>query len=401
MRRPVHSWVAAAALAALLGGAAAAEGQSASAGAPRPGEAATDPIRCWWRTDRTAVRVGERFSLVLTCGVIETPAVTVVAAVNDLEPGAIQITPFEAVSGVRREDVVAPPWRYFQFEYSVRLLSDGFFGQDLNVPALTITYNIRSPGGSSEGRDLGYVLPALPMRVLSLVPRSENDIRDASGQTLARAESRRFRSAGALVAAGILFAFALVVAGVAVVRAVGRYRGRDRSAARPVPVPSQLRGCQSALSRVRSEAQRDGWTPELARRALAAVRVAGALALGRPVAQEFVGPDAAEREGQIAVRSGWPRRRRAMLSAPTTPAGIAAGGNHGARAGARTRAALEDLADALRVLTAAGYGRSDHADPAALEAALDGGARAIRHLHRRSRWPVRTLAAVARSFTGF
>jgi hypothetical protein len=31
--------------------------------------------------------------------------------------------------------MVAPPWRYVQFDYSVRLLSDGgFFGQDVMIP---------------------------------------------------------------------------------------------------------------------------------------------------------------------------------------------------------------------------------------------------------------------------
>ncbi len=43
---------------------------------------------------------------------------TVVAAANQLEPGAIQLTPFEVVSGARRDDIVAPPWRYLQFEYA-------------------------------------------------------------------------------------------------------------------------------------------------------------------------------------------------------------------------------------------------------------------------------------------
>src|SRR5688500_6799605 len=94
---------------------------------PRPGEVASDPIRCWWKTDRTTVRVGEQFQLVLTCGVIEVGSTTVVPALNQLEPGALALTPFEVVSGVRREDIVAPPWRYVQFEYSARLLADGFF----------------------------------------------------------------------------------------------------------------------------------------------------------------------------------------------------------------------------------------------------------------------------------
>src|SRR5687767_7074565 len=98
--------------------------------APRPGEVESDPIRCWWKTDRTSIRVGESFALTLTCGVIETGPIAVVPALTQLEGGAIQLTPFEVVSATRRADVVVPPWRYAQFEYTVRLLNDGFFGQD-------------------------------------------------------------------------------------------------------------------------------------------------------------------------------------------------------------------------------------------------------------------------------
>src|SRR5688500_15824116 len=160
--------------------------------AARPGEVETDPIRCWWKADQTAVRVGERFTVVLTCGVIETGAVTIVPAVNQLEAGAIQLTPFDVVSGVRRDDIVAPPWRYLQFEYVVRLMNDGFFGQDVNLPPLTVTYNLQAPGGGTQGRDQNYILPALPMRVLSVVPRAASDIRDASDETFEAIESRRF-----------------------------------------------------------------------------------------------------------------------------------------------------------------------------------------------------------------
>src|SRR5687767_1166395 len=160
----------------------------------RPGQATADPIQCWWKTDRTAVRVGERFKLVLTCSVIETPATTIVPAVNQLEAGAIILTPFEAVSGVRREDVFVPPRRYLQYEYTMRLLSEGFFGQDITIPSLTVTYNIQGPGGDTQGRDQSYLLPPIPMRVLSLVPRMAADIRDASGQTFETIESRRFQA---------------------------------------------------------------------------------------------------------------------------------------------------------------------------------------------------------------
>src|SRR5262245_45606988 len=126
--------------------------------APKAGEVSSDPIRCWWKADRTAVRVGERFGLVLTCSVIETGPITVVPVLNQLEPGALSLTPFEVVNGRKRDDVLSPPWRYVQFEYELRLLSDGFFGQDVNIPALTVTYNLSSAGTGQQGRDQQYNL---------------------------------------------------------------------------------------------------------------------------------------------------------------------------------------------------------------------------------------------------
>ena len=378
--------------------------------APNPGDqapgptaegagAVSDPIRCWWKTDATAVGVGERFTIVLTCSVIETNGVTVVPAVNQLQPGALSIAPFEVVGGRRLDDVVVVPWRYVQFEYDVRLLSEGFFGQDVTIPALTVTYNVQAPGGGAQGRDLGYALPPLPMRILSLVPRTAPDIRDASDDTFAVSASHRFRSSAALVAAGICFAFAAVFAVLAVLYAARRFR-RKEAAARALPAQSMLRGCLRALADVRAEA-RGGWTPTLIRRALAALRVAAAVAVGRQVSQDFVGNEAAEREGQLAVRTGLLRRRRAVLSAPVTPRVIAEELGKGRPPGARTRLALERLGTGLHVFSAARYGRNGHVDAAALDSALDEGASAVRRLHLSTLWPVRAVESIARSFSGF
>jgi hypothetical protein len=361
-------------------------------------QVASDPIKCWWKTDATAVGVGERFRLLLTCGVIETTTITVVPAVMQLQPGAVSIAPFEVIGGRRLEDVVAAPWRYLQFEYDVRLLSEGFFGQDVTIPAMTVTYNVQAPGGGAQGRDLGYVLPPLPMRILSLVPRSANDIRDASGDTFAASASHRFRASAALVAAGISFAFAGVFAALAVVRVARRFR-RKETVVRKLPARSMLRACLGALSDVRAEA-RGGWTPGLVRRALAALRIAAAVAVGRQVSQDFVGEDTAERDGQLAIRTGLVRRKRAVLSAPTTARAIAAklGSNH---SGTRAGATLKQLGDALQVFSAARYGRDGQADSAVLDTALNEGSRAVRRLRVTTLWPVRTVQSIARSFTGF
>jgi len=365
----------------------------------REGEVESDPIRCWWKADRTAVRVGERFGLVLTCAVIEAGPITVVPVLNQLEPGALSLTPFEVVSGTRGDDVVAPPWRYVQFDYAVRLLSDGFFGQDVMIPALTVTYNLQTAGGT-QGRDQTYVLPALPMRILSLVPRSATDIRDASGQTFASIASRRFRSSLAQVLAWVSFAFAAVLALLLVVRVARTYRARGREAVRTLPLPAVLSGCLDTLTEVGADAARAGWSSDLARRAVAALRIAGAIALDRAVAQDVAGPDAVAREGQITVRKGWIRPTRVMVSAAITSKAIAGHLGDGRRVPPGRRARLETISEAMSVLSEASYGRNGTPDASSLDAAIESGKNVVRGLRTSHRWPMRTADAVRQSFTG-
>src|SRR3954462_11657869 len=72
---------------------------------PKP-ELAVAPIECWWKTDRSAVRVGERFSLTLTCAVLDTDKVKVVVDESSLAPSALHLVPFEIVSGQRFRDIL-------------------------------------------------------------------------------------------------------------------------------------------------------------------------------------------------------------------------------------------------------------------------------------------------------
>src|SRR5438093_13628956 len=78
----------------------------------RPG-GESDPIDCWWRTDRSAVHVGEHFTLTLTCGVMDTSEARVAADRDRLDPAALDLTPFEIIGGTRHDDIEAPPRRYF------------------------------------------------------------------------------------------------------------------------------------------------------------------------------------------------------------------------------------------------------------------------------------------------
>jgi hypothetical protein len=85
-----------------------------AATAATPGEAVTlEPIECWSRTSTGAVRVGELFTLVMTCSVVETASTTVVPDQSRLDPGVLQIPPFEVVSGTQASDLRTATRRFF------------------------------------------------------------------------------------------------------------------------------------------------------------------------------------------------------------------------------------------------------------------------------------------------
>ena len=72
---------------------------------------------------------------------------------------------------VRRERMEAPPRRYFRYSYTLRLFGDEHFGRDVDIPSIPITYNIQTSGVTgTRGRDQLYLLPALPVRMMSVVP---------------------------------------------------------------------------------------------------------------------------------------------------------------------------------------------------------------------------------------
>jgi hypothetical protein len=155
-----------------------------------------------------------------------------------------------------------------------------------------------------------------------------------------------------------------------------------------------LRGCLTAVDRLRSDVAIEGWTPELGQRALVLLRISGAIALGRPIAQTVVDEDAPEREGQLALRKGRLRPKRTMVSASTTAAAVEAELATGRGPAPRTAAVLEGIRDSLDVFTVARYGRNDQLQRDRFDAALDRGASAIRELHVMTLWPMRAVEAL-------
>jgi hypothetical protein len=355
-------------------------------------------MRCWWETGTRAVRIGEPFSLVLTCRVMETDKVKVVPTLTELEPTSIELTPFDVLEGTRHEDIVVAPWRYVQYQYTVRLLGEEFFGRDIPIPATNVTFRIQTGGAETvEGTEHRYVLPSMPIRILSLLPVQAADIRDPAVDTFAALEARRFRATMELVASAIFFGFAAIPALVAAFRVRERFRKVDVVVEQTVPPRTVLDACVREIESARAEALRDGWTSGLAGRALAPFRVAGAIALKQPVAQTMVSGDVPAREGQVPVRHGLLHRRRALLSASITAEAmdrLRAAGNVTAPRDSSLDV-LDQIRAALAALNAVRYGRVGHVvDVQMLDRTLEDGCRALRRLRMARWWPVRAAAAL-------
>jgi hypothetical protein len=356
---------------------------------------ASTPVNCWWKVSTNAVHVGEPFGLTLTCRVMETNRLKAVPDLSNVEPTAIELTPFDVLEGARHEDIVAPPWRYLQYVYTVRLLGEEFFGRDVAIPATTVTFRMRTgDADTSEGTEHTYVLPSIPMRILSLLTAQAADIQEPAIDSFGDLEALRVRSTFEFVASAIFFGFAAVLGIVGGFRIRERFRKTGPIVEETLPVGTVLAGCVRELHRVRAEALRDGWTSNLAGRALAPFRVAGAIALKQPVAQTPADADTRKREGQLALRHGILRRRYALVSASITADAVDRLRTTGNGGRPNDTKVLDPIREALVALSAVRYGRLQDIDVADLDQKLDNGSSALQQLRRSRLWPPRVAAAL-------
>ena len=301
-----------------------------------------EPIKCWWRTSTSAVRTGESFDLRLTCAVVETEAARVVPDLSKLDPTVVQLPPFEVLGGTHAGDLVTVGKRFFQYDYRMRLIAEDAFGADVAVPPLEVTYSVESKvtgGDSVKGRELSYALPRASVKLISVVPDDTSDIREAPAAAFSAIEDRESRAGLFQTIAGVLFAMAGVMV-VAILIGMLRSKTKTTSATRAHLAPRAiLRHVARELAEVQ-RAGRGGWTPELAGRALSAARIAGSYASRRAVGQRLVGTNDPLVDGVLLVGGG-------MGRAP-----IYASGSVTAQS-----ATDQTLADALKTLTVARYGR--------------------------------------------
>jgi hypothetical protein len=199
------------------------------------------------------------------------------------------------------------------------------------------------------------------------------------------------------VIGGVLFVLAALMALLAAVRVARRYRKTTAVTERLATDATVLRGVGRELTAVRRQRERGGWSPELAGRALAALRIAATYILGRRVgllpANKLTpeGTDAPE-AGRLILKTGWPRAKRVAVSGAVTPQTIARELTaHGATA--RKTALLESLASALVAFTTAHFGRAGTLDDAALDEALATSFRTLKRAKLEQNWMMKRLAA--------
>ena len=378
-------------IAILVFGISTAFAQSPGSPIPDPGSRmAVDPIRCWRQTTAGAVTIGEAFTVTLTCAVFESQDAQVVPDESRLNVASIQMAPFEILGGSHPPDVRRGSRRFFQYDYQLRIISRDAIGQDINVPGLTIAYRIHSRVGAAaklEGRDLSYVLPPLPIKVLSLVPADAADIRDASEASLTTVESLRSRSGMFEAVAIALGLFAGIMAVLALVPLARRARSTTDVARNVTPDRAIVAAAASALSEVQSRAAGEGWTDEAIASALSSMRLIAAAAINHPISQKPLPPGGAIPEGRLRVDYGLLRRAAATVSsAVTTDDLLRVSGSNGAGTLTRTQQ-IEGLRGSLAMLTAASYRRTPERDAASLDDAVRHAISVANDIAGQRRWP--------------
>ncbi len=342
-------------------------------GSRPPAESGWEPIRCWRQSSAGAVTIGESFTVVLTCAVYEADNALVIPDESRLGVASIQMAPFEILGGSHPPDVRRGSRRFFQYDYQLRIIGPDAVGQDVNIPPLPISYRIHSRVGAAatlEGRDLSYVMPMMPIKVLSLVPADASDIRDASEASLGAVDSLRFRSSlfrvltltfGALAAVMLVLALIPLARSNAAVAADQRGRVPDRAI---------LERAAEDLADVRTRVSGEGWTDDMVARALSSTRLVAAAAIDQPISQRAPADDDAVPDGRLLVQHGLLRKTGATVSSPVTADDVMRARSRNKRLSTTRQQQLEGLQSGLAVMSNALYRKEPARDSAALDDAV-------------------------------
>jgi hypothetical protein len=367
----------------------AASAPSAASAAPDAKMVEVDPIRCWWKTSDGAVRVGQTFTLTLTCATLQNESVQVVPDETRLGAAVMQMAPFEIVRGDHPADLYSGERRFFQYEYLMRIINPDMIGKDVRIPDQIIHYRINSrvsQNAALQGKDNIYDLPYLDVRVLSVVPADAQDIRDSGNESFGIAQSLAFRASVFEIVAVSAAALGALFLLLSLIRLIIRTRKTKKvTGERGIGDVDVLRHVARELVEVQKESEGAGWSGELVDRALAATRVAAAVAVGRPIGQ-IRGRGGKAGEGRLLM-TPW-RRRAATISGGVTTTQVTRELNAlPDMTSAARRKSLEDLQSSLSVFTAAQYARTPVFDREALDEAVSRAAAAASSLRSERTWP--------------
>ena len=368
---------------------------------PELEEVQLDALQCWRDIAVESTIIGEPFVMLVTCAVVETDTATTVPNEVALTPETIDVSPFEVIEGQRFTDVRDGPWRYFQYQYRLRITDEGFFGQDVEIPAIELQYHIERTleGGSNlPGRELRYTLPPHTVRIISLVPENSEDIREPDVEAFSASDERIFRANLATLIAG---AFGLVATGflvLALVQLRRVWRGSGPKNKKLLAPSLVIRSVLSELTALQKAVLENGWRSDLISRNLTALRLASAVALTAPIAQTQVRSTQSHRDGQLKIESGlWRRKTTAVSSAITlTALGEAVESRRQIGSNDPRFKCLEILREALDTFTVVRYTTNDEMPTGQMTAKLDRSITAIRPLRFRTLTPVKH----ATRFTG-
>ncbi len=356
-------------------------------------EKTLEAIKCWWKTDRSTVRIGEQFGVVLTCQVVETDLARVVLSEGALEPSAISLAPYTSVGGVKYEDIHRGNFRFFQYKYDLKLTGEDFFGKEVPIPPLEIQFKVdkKIQNENISTKESAYRLPALPMKIISLVPKDTKDIRDSSGKTFGTIKELRFKAILGFIFAGLLLIVPLAVISLPFWRAV-RARQKRSSNGTLFSNATLLRRMCSELKYAKGLRDKNGWHSEIVSKVVTVCRIAGAIAMSRNISQLSEKFETRGLEGQLKLRKGWLWPKKVMISSDLTLETMRA--NTSILANGRW---IEEFGGVFEVFNYARYS-PEKLDEAQLDAFLDRCAELVKKLHRRNFWFVRKSLAFRAGF---
>jgi hypothetical protein len=359
---------------------------------PIPVNLGWEPIRCWRQSSAGAIAIGEAFSVVVTCAVYEGDNAEVIPDESRLNVASIQMAPFEILGGTHPPDVHRGSRRFFQYDYHLRIIGPDAIGHDVNIPPLAISYRIHSRVGAAatlEGRDLSYLLPMMPIKVLSTVPVDASDIRDASEASLAAVDSLRFRSSLFRILTFVFGALAAVMIVLALVP-LARSKSAVTTAERDrIPEHAVLNRVANDLGELHKRVA-GGWTDAEVARALAATRVIAAAAIEQPISQRLFVKGADVPEGRILVQHGLITSNSVTVSSPITADDLARTVAQSPSLSTTRRQQLEGLQSAVVAFSAALYRKDPVRDSSTLDDAMRQAMSVAREIAReRSSWSQR------------